>query len=417
VLSGVLVAVQTPETIQVPSRPQLDPLEELPEILLAVRGVQDHSPDRSTPFLVGGDEVLVLLVVLRILPSHSVYCVNVFNIYRGVQHIVHSLCTQCCAFRNILYCNTLLHLRYIVPRSPTEMLIIYDLPDTDFTQVPNDLINCPHLSAAEKITWMQLASVCRNGEAHFTLRSLGDVAKALDVPAAKLRTYVGRLVRAGGAVKEQGGYRLTVPTQEAPEPTIQEEIQEQPNRKHSMTQKEAWELVKESWNKNKPESWLRLDGSMNLPVMIALETQAKRLEIQREQYGNFVGQVCRGATTDSWWSSQNMKASSVFGFSKVSDKKFENVEKLYKAGAAVESKIDYNCDADILARYHEKGHADRVRVIRLEAEDQFAAGDHLNSIPDEEYDPTAVYLYFAQGKERPVYWSLKSKRSTMYLFS
>jgi len=74
-LYGVLVAVQTPEAIQVPLRPQLHALEELPQVLLAIRGVQDHLPDRPSPFLVSRYEVLVLLVVFWILPSHSVICV------------------------------------------------------------------------------------------------------------------------------------------------------------------------------------------------------------------------------------------------------------------------------------------------------------------------------------------------------
>ena len=297
------------------------------------------------------------------------------------------------------------------------MQIVYDVPEGQYTQVPNSLIACPHLTPAHKVTWMQLASVCRNGQSHVTHNSIAKVAKALGLDYTNFRTAVNRLAKAGGIVKEQGDWRLTVPSDEAPEPTIQDEVQEAPNRKHSLTQKEAWELIKEGWNKDKPEAWLRLDGPFNLPVYIAFETQAKRLNIEREDYGKFTAQVCRGATADPWWSKQSMKASSVFGFSKVADKKFENVEKLYKAGAAVESKIDYACDADILARYHEKGRTDLVKVIRLEAEDSFQATEHLNTIPDEEYDPTAAYIYLAPDSERPIHWSGRTTNSTRYLFS
>ena len=296
--------------------------------------------------------------------------------------------------------------------------LLYDEPDSNFTKVSNDLLWNPNISAAHKITMLQLASLCFDGKSHKTIRSVADIAKVKSVKEGALRTSVNRAVKAGGIVKDMGSLVIQVdgPAEEVIE-TIQDEIDEAPKRKHNMTQKESWELVKKGWNKDKPEAWLRLDGSMNLPVMIALETHTKRLGVERENYEAFVAQVCRGAQADTWWSKQNMKASSVFGFSKVTDKKFENVEKLYKAGANVEGKIDYGCDADILARYHEKGRTDLVKVIRLEAADRHEADQHLASIPDEEYDETAAYVYFSPTSERPVHWSYRSRNSTRYLFA
>ena len=262
-----------------------------------------------------------------------------------------------------------------------------------------------------------IASTCWHGESSKLICSWTDVAKENGVQYKKFMDAKKSLHRAGGLItNEDGDWELVIPNQEKL-PTISDEIEDQPNRKHSLTQKEAWELIKEGWNKDKPEAWMRLDGSFNLPVYIAFETQAKRLSIEREDYAKFTAQVCRGATADPWWSKQSMKASSVFGFSKVTDKKFENVEKLYKAGAAVESKIDYACDADILARYHEKGRTDLVKVIRLEAQDRHEAETHLNSIPDEEYDATAAYIYFKPGVDRPVHWSARNRPSTRYLFA
>ena len=197
------------------------------------------------------------------------------------------------------------------------MKITYDLPEGDFTQVPNNLLSCEHLNPNDKITWMRLASLCRNGRSHSSIRTRGDIAKALGINFKTLESGLRRLKKNGGLVVEDGEIVLTIPTEPAPEPTINDEIDDQPKRKHSMTQKEAWELVKKGWNKNKPEAWMRLDGSVNMPLMIALETQTKRLEIERPDYERFVGQVCRGGGADSWWSKQTMKASSVFGFGKV----------------------------------------------------------------------------------------------------
>lgn len=301
------------------------------------------------------------------------------------------------------------------------MLITVPKLGGNFTQVPNELIRCKYLTAGQKETWLMVASVCWHGQSsEATIGSMSDVAKTNGVAYTKFWMALKRLRSAGGIEEVQGGWKLLIPdgtvVEEEEQLTIAEEIQEQPKRKHTMTQKEVWEQVKEEWNKNKPESFFRLDGAVALPWFIALETQAKRLGIDRPDYGKFVGQVCRGAAADDWWSKRDMKFTSIFGYGALKDRQFENVEKLYKAGAKIETKTDYNCDADILARYHEKG-IEKTRVIRLEAEDHFQAAEHLGSIPESEYDDSAVYLYFAPGKERPIYWSLKSRRSTMYLFS
>ena len=261
-----------------------------------------------------------------------------------------------------------------------------------------------------------IASTCRHGKSSEDVKSWSDVAKANGVTYKKFMDAQKSLRKAKGLIQnEDGDWELVIPSEEAPSAVIEEEVETQAKRKHSLTQKEAWELVKAAWNKEKPESFFRLDGSVALPWFIALETQAKRLGIDRPDYGKFVGQVCRGAKADDWWGKRDMKFTSIFGFGSIKDRQFENVEKLYKAGAKVEAAIDYACDADILARYHEKGRTELVKVVRFEAEDRHQGEAHLNSIPEEEYDETTAYIYFAPGKERPVHWSHR-RYNTRYLF-
>ena len=295
-------------------------------------------------------------------------------------------------------------------------MILCPCPDGDFTQTPNDLIRCKHLTAGQKETWVMIASTCRHGKSSEDVKSWSDVAKANGVTYKKFMDAQKSLRKAKGLIQnEDGDWELVIPSEEAPSAVIEEEVETQAKRKHSLTQKEAWELVKAAWNKEKPESFFRLDGSVALPWFIALETQAKRLGIDRPDYGKFVGQVCRGAKADDWWGKRDMKFTSIFGFGSIKDRQFENVEKLYKAGAKVEAAIDYACDADILARYHEKGRTELVKVVRFEAEDRHQGEAHLNSIPEEEYDETTAYIYFAPGKERPVHWSHR-RYNTRYLF-
>ena len=281
-------------------------------------------------------------------------------------------------------------------------MILLPKSETGFTQIPNDLISCRYLNAAQKLTWIMIASICWNGKSPTTVRSWKDVAQLNDIDYKKFMDAKRSLERAGGLSRIDGYWMLTVPTKQYEE-TIQHEIEDQPKRKHSISQKEAWALVKAAWNKEKPEAWLRLDGSMNLPVMIALETHAKRLGIERENYGSFVGQVCRGATADSWWSTYNAKASSVFGFSKVTDKKFENVEKLYKLAAHLEPEVDYTSDAELLKPYHKRAdRTDLVNVKRILVKDREEAVKLDSEI---EKVPATAYFYFVEGQAKPVAWS------------
>jgi hypothetical protein len=301
------------------------------------------------------------------------------------------------------------------------MLITVPELGGNFTQVPNDLIRNKFLTAGQKETWLMVASVCWHGKSsEATIGSMSDVAKANGVAYSKFWMSLNRLRAAGGIVETDDGWDLLIPTakpEKVEDFSVHEEVAAQPARKNTMKDKEAWELVKEGWNKEKPEQWLQLNGALKRPEFIALETHAKRLGVEREQYKSFVGQICRGAANDPWWGQREMKLSSVFGFGAIKERQFENVEKLYKLGSKTEGKVDYACDADILARYHDKGRTEKTKVIRFEAEDDFAAAEHLNSIPDSEYDESAAYIYFAPGKDRPIHWSLRNNNSTRYLFS
>lgn len=295
-----------------------------------------------------------------------------------------------------------------------------DSPSGNFTKVPNELIrsDLPH---SLKVAWITLASLCRSGETELYRRGVKDIADELGMPYTTLHNTITKLKKHGAVRVDRGELELIVPTEEslkyAEEHSIAEEVSEQPNVKSGVTKDEAVEMIKKAWNEGKPEGYLLSDGNLHPSLFIAIETQRKRNGLERPQVGEFVEQVCRGLNADAWWSKQTMKISSVFGWGAPRDKQFENVEKLYKAGGKVEKKVDFENDTDILARYYEKGRTELIRVIRLEAEDHLDGLNKLNAIPDEEYDRTTAYLYFAPGVSAPVYWTGKHLRPTMYLFS
>lgn len=284
------------------------------------------------------------------------------------------------------------------------------MPDEKFTVVPNELLYCD-LDPTLKLVWIQLASLCRRGESIDFAKKVTGMAETLGVSAQGLRKSVNKMHRLGAIRKEDGNMILVVPTAEALEEgesqSISAEVEEQPKRKPSgLSQNEAWELVKEAWNREKPESFFRLDGKSSLPHFIALETQAKRLGVERPQYGEFVTCVLRGACADEWWSTREMKLSSIFGFgNKTTDTKFENVEKLYKLGKkAPDTKFSLNDDTAVLRWYNqvdpERGWTHVERVELEDGEDYWAHAKETN-------DGNVIYLYNEPGSERVYAWTGK----------
>ena len=297
------------------------------------------------------------------------------------------------------------------------MRVIAPVPESKFTCVPNELITCD-LEPAQKIAWIQLASLCRNGKSPDFARKVAGIAKELGISEQALRKMANKLASLGAVEKEDGDLVLIVPTAEDIEKeedkSISNEIQEQAKRKPSgVSQNEAWELIKEAWNREKPDPFFRLDGKVNLPAFIAFESQAKRLGIERPDYGKFTAQVLRGASNDDWWSQREMKISGIFGYSaKIQDTKFTNVEKLYKLGGKLpDTKFSLRDDTAVLRWFNEKdpdhGWAS-VEHIKMEEDDETWAHDKLHS------SGTVIYLYHHPETDRIHYWTGRGTRKFRY---
>ena len=290
------------------------------------------------------------------------------------------------------------------------MRIIAPTPENNFTLVPNELL-FSGLEPAQKIAWMQLASLTRKGESPVFARKLAGIAEELDTCPRALRRMANILASLGAAEKEYDNLVLTVPTAESIEKeedkSISNEIQEQPKRKPSgVDQSTAWDLIKEAWNKSKPDAYYRLDGKVQLPQFIAIESQAKRLGIERSDYGRFVSQVLRGACVDDWWGKREMKVSGIFGYSaKIPDNKFTNVEKLYKLGGnAPDVKFSLRDDEKVLEWYNS-----------VDPERGWTEVQHLTMENDEPYwqhsketnEGNVIYLYHDPESDRIYAWTGK----------
>jgi len=172
------------------------------------------------------------------------------------------------------------------------------------------------------------------------LRTAISTLRMLGLVDGQLRDGVIQVLPYGDGTKEidEPSAEQVIEQVTEPEKLISADVEAQPKRESTgLSQKDRWEKIKAAWNSHKPERYLRLDGGINLPLFIAIETQSKRLGIDRDDYDAFIGAVCRGAAKDEWWSQRELKPTNVFGFgANLDDKKFENVEKLYQIGRRVE---------------------------------------------------------------------------------
>lgn len=311
------------------------------------------------------------------------------------------------------------------PRKDPMRVVRPDCSSDGFTRVPNALFSL-NLTPAMERAWIRLASLDR-GDYSAEFKNLESIAETLGYNRSALFRVMKDLKEAGLLVKTNDEYQLRIisepierktkptPVVEEPVETIAEELAKEPRRVNTMSEAEAKAIFVETWNTYKPDSYMEERKSMNPATWIAVELQAKRLKIKREDYAEFTKAVCRGLRTDDWWNSKAFKVSNVFGYSaEVEDKKFQSVEKLWKAGQTKEARsATFTGSArDFLDWYNSKGFpVEKIVELRvndwteaLEQEQQILAGS--------EVDRSVARVYYTDG--RPVFWSGKMNQKALY---
>lgn len=295
-------------------------------------------------------------------------------------------------------------------------------PENDFTRIPNSLLSCP-LSTGEKVTWIQLMSLCRNGISGELPRGCRQASEALGLEYGSFVKAVKRLRTAGGLVEEDDCWRLVVPDQRITaaikpaqelQPSIAREVQQQERRKPSgIKAKDSWQAMREAWNKEKPEAWTDFGASFNNPVFIAIETQAKKLGIERSGYAGFVAEVCRGAGADNWWKERTMKPSNIFGLGvEIDDKKFLNVEKLRNLGKKAPKLFSWDDDYSVFSWYAEACPGVEFKSIqRIELPTLDDCWQHDWNGENRE---DVIFIYTNQETGRIEHWTGKTHNRKLY---
>lgn len=300
-----------------------------------------------------------------------------------------------------------------------------------FTRIPNALFSA-NLTPAMERAWIRLCSLDR-GDYSASFSSLEAIAQAIGYNRSALFRAIKALEEHGCLVRKNGDLTLAIPGEPLakPEPkpqpvvekpvaeelpTIAEEMESAPRRKNSVSEKEAKTAFVNAWNANKPATYLEERLSMNPATWIAVEIQAKRLKVERQDYTEFVKDVCRGLRADDWWSSKSFKVSNVFGYSaNIEDKKFQSVEKLWKQGQTKEAvrATFTGSAADFIEWYNSKGFPVKtIEAIKVEDWEQGHNKEQELLEKSESVDRSAARVYYADGK--PVYWSGKMSQRALY---
>ena len=284
----------------------------------------------------------------------------------------------------------------------------------NFTRIPNEVLDSDDLNDAEFRMWCRmLRQIKGKTPAHF--KSAKEVSQALGLGDTACRTRRRSLTKKGYLTTDGGSICVTIPADDfVPQGELLiDEVVEEPNRKPSgVTEKDAMLAISEAWNNNKPENFISCTKRLRPEAFWAIETQAKRLKIERPQYGKFVKQVMKGACQDEWLSKQTWKIHNMFGWfdpkvRAIDDKKVVRVEELYKKGQVLPDVFNWT-DPEIFAWYAEAV-PDREfdRIEWMEADLPEA------SLHNKEHKHgKVIYIYTYPGE--PKRWTLFDTRELRY---
>lgn len=295
-------------------------------------------------------------------------------------------------------------------------------PKSGFTRIPNTALDDHNLTAHELLLWIRLLSLASGGE--FVAKNATHAAELCNVGVDVFRDRRRSLVKKGYLASTNKEICLIVPNQgieiksspmlevaqEEKQSNIAEEISVQPNRKPSgISQADASIAVVKAWNSNKPDGYMECPSKLHPSTFIAIETQAKRLGIERSEYADLVKRVLKGCTQDDWWKERvGIKVNNIFGFgAHPEDKKFQNVEKLYKIGSKVADKFSWSNDESIFAWYSDAC-PNRVfnKIVHLDVPDAPTSWQH----DVEHRDGDTIFIYHSLEDDGfVVNWTLGKK--------
>ena len=283
------------------------------------------------------------------------------------------------------------------------MIITTDLAiNNDFSQVPNQLILDDSLTDKEFRLWCRLNAL-RKGRDQAVFESVEQAAKACDLGLDNFRKIRSRL-RLKGYLEVNGN--KTVVTLPGLDFVPVEEI-----KPDKATERVS---LRDTWNEAKPESFVRMKNPIAEKQLETLYRHIQHLSVETSS-SVFLSRILLGCRVDAWWSSKNLKFDNIFGTGKSVEKKYTNVEKLYKLGASDAAKsevFDGSPDA-FLHWYHEGGQTQIETVVIVSLEEGVDPID-LEVAALEEGRKSEARVYKNADDGRIVSWSFKITEPKFY---
>ena len=286
------------------------------------------------------------------------------------------------------------------------------------------------LSDGEFRFWVRLLAQLK-AEPEKLYQNASEAAEAMGMKVDNFRLR-RRALKAKGYILDKGRtMTVTIPGKDfvakplAPEEeecSIAVEQRKEKPRKPTLRKAERKTLIKEAWNNHLPqgELWLKLEGTIPEPAYAAIEAHTKFLEIDRDDYEAFIGQVLRGAQVDPYWSTRrktNVKLWSLFGWVEYyqgakgpDDQTFRRVKELYNLGATTRAKEKAfdGSDKAFIEWFQAKGLTDFVKVERITVEDAIDASSHELTT-----SPTDTILVYQDAEGRVLHWTYKYKYNSI----
>lgn len=285
--------------------------------------------------------------------------------------------------------------------------------DENFTKVPNAFIRDEAWHSQSRamsfgLILYSFGNRTFNGQRHLS-NILGD-----KWTARKISDYLSILRRLGWVELKEGVYTIRntkgVVKQEAAdiaEATYEtaDELQAEPKRKPTgLSAKERRERIIKAWNKHKTDNCVTMNA-IHPSLYIAIETQTKKLGVDRDDYDGFMEAVMGGIRQDDWWSKLDViKPNAIFGWgADIEDKKFRNTEKLYKSGHKKRG-FHWN-DKNVLKWYHSCGKKNFTTVewITLEGPEPTEEERELFYECAQE-GATVIRIGTPKGRKDPTFW-------------
>lgn len=228
-------------------------------------------------------------------------------------------------------------------------------PTTEFTRIPNSVLFDENLSAVEFRTWCQLLAMPK-GRKQFSLTA-AEIAEVHGTSPDVCRDRRRSLKAKGYLAGSKEELVVTMPDGDFEE-----------KEPKSSPDQELREKLNEVWNKNKPEAFCGMRRALSVKQLITLREHASNLK--QENLAAVLKGVLLGCKADPWWKEKTMKFDNVFGTGAPTEKKFSNVEKLYKlsnSGQGQAALFDSGDDQSWIDWFATKGHV-MTSVKRLEME-------------------------------------------------